>query len=248
MHINIYYRNDLNMRKGKLAAQCAHALMGFWLKAFDFNDGRFFLRGLNYVAYQEWRENPQISLHPVDSEEYLLELHRTSVHHNYLITDQGRTEFSGTPTHTCIAVSSYRAVVGGNSLPRVSASVDETLVSKQILIANRTLKLSKEDVARHGAIASWMILDQLITFGEDSASFEPNSEAMKHWIFGPFAKIMVKAELSELEVLAMSLPKEIASYAQYVRTGAGSDVVAVMALSPQFSKDIDAHTGHLSLY
>ena len=96
----LVYRKDLNSRKGKIAAQCAHAAIGAYKQALKFTP--------DDPAFKEWDEGQftKIGL-SVDSESAL-----DSVEHNAklaglnvcVITDAGHTEFHGVPTKTCLAV------------------------------------------------------------------------------------------------------------------------------------------------
>ena len=86
--MKIYIRNDLNMRKGKMAAQSAHALTGVLLGAMKKSGTEFVLEGDNLSLYKEWKEkNYPIEISIVNSEEELL-----SKESNFtvMIKDQGR--------------------------------------------------------------------------------------------------------------------------------------------------------------
>jgi len=92
----IVLRKDLNMRKGKMVAQGAHASLGAILPCMD--DQR--VKG--------WLAGPfkKICV-SVSSEEELLELHKLAKNEGYLtvlIKDSGLTEFNGVHTYTAIAV------------------------------------------------------------------------------------------------------------------------------------------------
>mgnify|MGYP000017381213 CR=1 FL=1 len=89
-------RKDLNMRKGKLIAQGAHASLKATLENLDHPDVIEWLDG-NFT---------KIAV-SVDSEEELFDVLAHAVNSDLitaLITDAGRTEFNGVPTNTCIAV------------------------------------------------------------------------------------------------------------------------------------------------
>lgn len=107
----IVMRKDLNMRKGKMVAQGAHASMaailnqGSWGHGPDdwdtltirCNDGMLAWLNGNFKKVCVY----------VNSEEELLALHQKAESLgiiNALITDSGLTEFNGVPTNTCIAV------------------------------------------------------------------------------------------------------------------------------------------------
>lgn len=118
----IVWRNDLKVRKGKFAAQVAHASIGALLKAsyktvigpdVGCPECDAYLFAKDSVA-AEWL-NTQFTkiVVQVNSEQELLELHNDILDYNFnhdtnipvaLITDSGFTEFNGVPTHTCVGI------------------------------------------------------------------------------------------------------------------------------------------------
>lgn len=114
----IVMRTDLNMRKGKMIAQGAHAAMMFISKRFSQKPGGELI-GDDYSIGEvlEFRpsDNEFLWLRGnfkkiclgVGSEEELLNLHQAAndAHlGSHLCTDNGLTEFGGVPTNTCIAI------------------------------------------------------------------------------------------------------------------------------------------------
>jgi len=107
----IVIRKDLNMRKGKMCAQAAHASMKVLL------DMMYIDHGVGYCVYSfPIKENTPLFnwlngaftkiVVSVDSEIALLRLYTLAKLKKIpcaLITDAGRTEFSG-PTNTCVAI------------------------------------------------------------------------------------------------------------------------------------------------
>lgn len=92
----IVIRKDLNMRKGKMCAQGAHAS----LKAT--------LENLEHPSVKEWLSGRFTKICvSVDSEQELFDVYNEAVQKGLiasLIIDAGLTEFGGVPTMTCIAV------------------------------------------------------------------------------------------------------------------------------------------------
>jgi len=91
----IVLRKDLNMRKGKMVAQGAHASLGAYLK------------NPKHPYCIEWLQGPFIKICvSVDSEEELLKIYKladkTDLPH-VLIKDAGKTEFKK-PTYTAVAI------------------------------------------------------------------------------------------------------------------------------------------------
>jgi len=108
----IVMRKDLNMRKGKMVAQGAHASMAVLL-----NHGYFLAQDqqardpfiINMTDdMEEWVRGSFAKICvSVDSEEQLLFIHSAAQNAGLpcsLIQDSGHTEFNGVPTHTAVAI------------------------------------------------------------------------------------------------------------------------------------------------
>ena len=107
----IVMRKDLNMRKGKMIAQGAHASFAVVLHGASISDDDDLTIHLT-DAMRAWlgpTEGPRVAkiCVSVDSEEALVaivEKARAKGVPCALITDSGKTEFHGVPTKTCCAV------------------------------------------------------------------------------------------------------------------------------------------------
>ena len=90
-------RNDLNMRKGKMIAQGAHASMAAFMEA-----------NPEDPALLDWLDGACAKIAvSVPSEEALLDVYERANAAGLpcsLIVDAGRTEFGGVPTRTAVAV------------------------------------------------------------------------------------------------------------------------------------------------
>lgn len=107
----IIVRKDLNMRKGKIAAQVAHASMKVILDLMRTSYNEYPTKTLFLVdksPITQWIEGKFTKICvSVDSEEELLEIQKKANEAgiiNALITDCGATEFHGVPTNTCLAI------------------------------------------------------------------------------------------------------------------------------------------------
>lgn len=92
----IVMRKDLNMRKGKMVAQGAHASMMAVLNHLD-----------NPIVEQWLNDLFTKIVVSVDSEEELLEIYQTAAQYGLvasLVRDVGLTEFHGDRTFTCAAI------------------------------------------------------------------------------------------------------------------------------------------------
>jgi PTH2 family peptidyl-tRNA hydrolase len=117
----ILWRNDLVVRKGKIAAQCAHASLGVITNLMTRDENRFVRKKpdtrVMTLSYEKddpidrWLNGPftKIVL-KVSSEEELTSLYEKAVKEKIpacLITDSGKTEFGGVPTKTCCAIGPH---------------------------------------------------------------------------------------------------------------------------------------------
>jgi len=107
----IVMRKDLNMRKGKLVAQGAHASMGAILGQCK-KDGDKLVLDLNDERMAPWLTGrfKKICVY-VNTEQELLDIHEAAKAAGLissLIVDAGLTEFNGVPTKTAVAVGPDR--------------------------------------------------------------------------------------------------------------------------------------------
>ena len=108
----LVYRRDLAMRKGKIAAQCAHAALAvFTRRRVDVGDGHLHVPLDDAMRTWLARGGAKIVL-SVETEQDLLEIHRLAEAAGLptvVITDAGKTEFGGVPTRTVVAVGPAEA-------------------------------------------------------------------------------------------------------------------------------------------
>lgn len=106
----IILRKDLNMRKGKLVAQGAHASMGAILSLCK-QDGDKLILDMDERT-KPWLTGrfKKICVY-VNTEEELLQIYNTALSNGLvcsIIKDAGLTEFGGVPTLTAVAVGPDR--------------------------------------------------------------------------------------------------------------------------------------------
>jgi PTH2 family peptidyl-tRNA hydrolase len=117
----IVMRNDLNMRKGKMIAQGAHASLSFLTRRLENSDKIKLSK-----PEQEWLDSSFAKVCVrVDSEEQLMDIFqkaKDAMLEVHLITDSGKTEFHGEPTKTCLAIG-----------PDYSSKIDQITGQLQLL-------------------------------------------------------------------------------------------------------------------
>lgn len=103
----IVIRKDLNMRKGKMVAQGAHASMAAILEMGYKISDRFSIDPLPQ-ATKEWLNGQFTKICvSVNSEQELLDIYNQAKATGMpcsLIQDMGHTEFNGVPTYTAVAI------------------------------------------------------------------------------------------------------------------------------------------------
>lgn len=105
----IILRRDLKMRRGKEVAQGSHASMAFLSEKIRKSLAQGVDVNLELTAVERlWLKGSfaKVCLQ-VESELELLELHQKALSQGLvscIITDSGKTEFHGVPTHTAIAI------------------------------------------------------------------------------------------------------------------------------------------------
>jgi peptidyl-tRNA hydrolase, PTH2 family len=105
----IVMRDDLNMRKGKMIAQGAHASLAFLSDKIGLRRNGKITKDLTFDAEEkEWMSGPfkKVCVR-VNSEEELLEIYKKALEaglRSHIILDSGKTEFNGKPTYTCVAI------------------------------------------------------------------------------------------------------------------------------------------------
>lgn len=108
----IVMRTDLNMRKGKMAAQASHASMAVLLDMMEVEYGQLYEQRSLKIPYgtalEAWLGGPFKKICVgIDSEEALQDLYERVQEANIpvaRIIDSGLTEFGGVKTLTCIAI------------------------------------------------------------------------------------------------------------------------------------------------
>lgn len=111
----IVWRKDLKVRKGKFAAQVAHATCALLLNAMEQSRNYeqikmelTFKRGSNWDAWINGKFTKIVV--GCENENELLQLYAQAKSAGLpcvLITDAGLTEFKGVPTNTCIGIGPY---------------------------------------------------------------------------------------------------------------------------------------------
>lgn len=99
----IVVRNDLNMRKGKMIAQGAHASLNAYIQAMSYMKWR--------RNADQWMETGQTKIAVKgNSEKELFQIKEKCEQMDipyYLVQDWGLTEFNGIATYTAICVGPY---------------------------------------------------------------------------------------------------------------------------------------------
>lgn len=112
----VVIRKDLNMRKGKIAAQACHASMAFLTKTIHMRNDYITIGDEKWFTcsntinseIRHWLDNSfrKICVY-VNNEEELVAVHEKALAAgliSHLVEDNGATEFNGVKTKTCCAI------------------------------------------------------------------------------------------------------------------------------------------------
>jgi len=114
----IVWRNDLKVRKGKIASQCCHASMAFLTRGLyktNLSDYPFLANGFynekQLEEIENWLNNSfrKIVCY-VNSEAELLEIYQKALDKSliaHIVEDNGATEFKGVKTITALAIGPH---------------------------------------------------------------------------------------------------------------------------------------------
>lgn len=194
--IKIYVRTDLRtsskkkVPNGKMASQCAHALMGGFLSLFESKEQTLEL-GKGNEDFLESLLSGKIEYEFVNvkSEEDILKIKQENYENAIVITDQGRTSFKE-PTITTMALLPK----GLNHFHFVDCGAEyaETYRSKQVIVLNKEAIKDKWEMFEVVSKVSLMFLEDLIKSSESGMTISLENEGLKNWIKGAFAKITIK--------------------------------------------------------
>jgi peptidyl-tRNA hydrolase len=244
--IDILYRDDLNMRKGKLATQISHAFLSVIISMFVEKEGELFLTDKKLSIVEEYLDGlkkgyEKLNLIPVSSEEELLDfiIDESKI---IVITDQGRTCFDGKPTKTCCVYSKYTEDA---NIIDCMGGADKELEVKQAFVVNKNSKASSIELAHAVAISSLSTF--LKTCSKENGGLLIKKNSPLHiWITTGFGKIVLKDNLNGIKrILSEIVTSEVSLYHSLaISSGRNPDVLCVGISEVQ---DIDKLTGSLKL-
>lgn len=240
--LTIFVRNDLKMRKGKMAAQSGHAAMKLFFEAMVKSPTRMTLLAKQNAEFLEFFNNPVVEIVMVKDEAdlhaILAPLAPVSV-----IVDNGRTEFHGVPTTTCAAHGIFSPC--DLTVMSVPQTYGTEIKSKQIFVFNKDKTLSKEKSCQQAVISCLKLLYKQMLDDEDGNKYFDITQknALTDWIMNAFAKIALSTKtMDELNEVERQL--KAAGFVVERLVDDGNDCLCV---SPQYPNDIDPFTRHLSL-
>lgn len=235
--MEIFARRDLNMRKGKLAAQVAHAACAQLLNSMDdFGEYRV-LSALNYQRLLQLIEHDAVVVEMVADEAEL----RGSLENPELstvITDRGLTEFGGVPTVTTAAQGVFTPSAQ-KAVPLAGAD----LIARQWFVFSKQQPLPKEVAAKMAALGCLTMMASLLTPLEGSSDGSMklclSDPALRGWLTAGFGKIGMGIKTdADLEVLKESLDTSNVHY-----VGFDSGTSKLLVIGPEFPERMATITG-----
>lgn len=239
--LNLYVRKDLNMRKGKMAAQSGHAGMKLFLNAMKHENNKLIIETCHAQSIEQFVAKPDIMISMVSDETSLDCAVDMSKPHAFII-DHGRTEFNGVLTKTCAAEGLF--TVKNEPYGYEPSDYEAGIKAKQILVFSKQFPLSKENacfMAVSGCIN--MLYLQCDKANEQLEINLVNGSDLAAWLSGAFAKISLSVKTDD-ELSAL--------HTQLKKNGIQSLIVEkeenkALIIEPLQEEKIDSFTRSLSL-
>lgn len=239
--LNIYVRQDLKMRKGKMAAQSAHAAMKLFFEVMRKPLGKMILGNIQNQEFQTFLKNPVVKIHMVKDESALDNALDLTLPYSKII-DSGRTEFHGVPTLTCAAQGIFSQC--DIEELEVPYAYGKDIKAKQIFVFNKDFPLSKEISCELSVLSCLKLLNDKMKIENNEQYFDLQEVGpFIDWILNAFAKIALSTKtLEELNAVENIL---IENSIQFVRIVNQDN--HCLCIEPCYPNDIDPITGSLSL-
>lgn len=239
--LNIFIRQDLKMRKGKMAAQSAHAIMKLLFDVMNKTAERMTLPSKQKLELDQFMLNPKVKIIMVADEVALNQALDKSLPHA-IITDSGRTEFHGVPTITCAAQGIFSTC--DFSEIHVPHIYGKDIKAKQVFVFNKDVPLSKELACELSVMTCLEFLHKKMENDGNEQYFDLTEDsAFVAWIVNAFGKIGLSAKtMDELNQVAHNLNDNSISF---VKKNIGENVC--LCIEPCYPDYIDPITGQLSL-
>lgn len=195
--LNIYIRKELNMRKGKMGAQTAHAAMKLFLEIMEHKGNSFILKSPQLVELKLWVDQGMpVKIFFVNGEAGIDEQLKMENPFSKII-DRGLTEFAGVHTLTCAAQGIFETAIQHEVIVPEASEIK----AKQHLIFTKEKELSKETTCILAARAAILTLyNQMVVNSNNTEEMvlllEPNTP-MHSWLSGAFAKIGLGVKTKE---------------------------------------------------
>lgn len=188
----VYYRQSLNMPRGKLIAQLSHALSSFVLGCFDFTKNEF------------KNSKPTSLIDCVQNTKFVGVADSEFETYNFLvkIEDHGRTVFNGVPTVTCGLVASQELIKSNGYEENEFAEDDsEEIAIRLVQVVDKAYARANFDKAIEDCVKlqSIHLIDNM-----QIKSYVTSSEFI-YWAKGAFAKIVLVCKDGYLDELDCSL-------------------------------------------
>lgn len=204
--LKIYAREDLGMRKGKMAAQASHAATAQLLNAMENQGDVRLLPAKAFQVLEAIIDDHSVSIHPVANEQTLRDILASSVEPYTIITDRGLTEFGGVPTVTTAAQGVFTP-----SDRKAQPGSGADLIARQWYVFSKRNPLPKYHAARMAAIGGLAMMHSLITppvSPQSSAVLSLHDAALHGWLIAGFGKIGMGIKTDDaLDALGAELQK-----------------------------------------
>jgi len=192
----IWIRNDLNMRKGKMAAQAAHASLKLILDSMSLIENER-VADLSLSTYLlNWKNAGfPLSIEMISNENELDLVVQDSLANNKAaakVIDHGRTEFHGVHTTTCAAAWTNEVPIGANPVSFEPFNESPSLITKQVIVVRKDAKLDKFNLIEMVLKTSLMLFFEQMYIKDNKLFLPLSSDSLiSKWLHHAFGKVVV---------------------------------------------------------
>jgi peptidyl-tRNA hydrolase len=240
--LNVFVRQDLKMRKGKMAAQSSHTAQKLLLEAMRSNGETRIMSAESYREFRDFLQSRPVKIHTVKDDEALNASIDVSRPYSKII-DSGRTEFKGVPTLTCAAQGIFSKSVFDEL--HVPESYGHEIRAKQLYVFSKQHPLSKDRACEMAAVGCLVFHASLMEEQEDGSALLDVSESTEFgkWVSGAFAKIALGVP-TDVELAELKSKLELNGIHSVMQT---NEENMCLVIEPKIPANIDPFTQHLTL-
>lgn len=239
----VYFREELEMPEGKLAAQVSHALMMLVTSQMkDCEEGRI-ISSEKSVKLNDWIISGfEFDLIPSSEKEMEKVASKLNKNQYKKVVDQGRTVFEGVKTLTCMVVFP-EGLEAEEEESHNKENLGEIRSKQHVLLNIREIEKNIPELMAKASVSVLFELANVLDEGSNKGSFFfdfNENEALATWLNGSFAKIGLGTKKKKKIEKAMVAATE--SGIKFTEIKNSDNEPVVVAFEPSFPESLKGVT------